>query len=167
MFMLVILALTLGACACGGTIARTTTSAAQVKAAEARWRVGLERWRASMLRALDGISLIFSRQASLAALEARHSNISVRLVRYELTLAGCTVVLRRIGPVPQPLQFSRQYASQACRDLERGGRLVVEAVSQLGHLASVDPLDRASIPLSSGQSELTTAIRAALEIPPA
>ena len=165
-FTLVILALALGAAACGGTSKKTATSAAELKAAESHWRVGLGHWRASMLRALDGISLIFSRQDSLAGLEARHSKTSDRLERYEFTLANCTVVLRGLGPVPQRLRLSNQYAGQACENLERGVRLVVRAVSQLGRVASVDPLDQASIPLGDGQSELTTATRAALEIPP-
>src|SRR6202030_1000789 len=99
-FTLVLLALTLGAAACGGGGAKTTASAAQLKAAEAHWRVGLGRWRSSMLQALDGISLIFSRQDSLAGLEVRHSKTSVRLERYEFTLANCTVALRQLGRVP-------------------------------------------------------------------
>jgi len=165
-FTLVILALTLGAAACGGTSAKTTTSAVERKVAEAHWRVGLGRWRASMLRALDGISLIFSREASVAKLEVRHSETSDRLERYEFTLANCSVVLRELGPVPQRLQLSGQYAGQACDALQRGTLLVVRAVSELGRVASVDPLDEASVPLGAGQSELTTATRAALEIPP-
>ena len=165
-FTLVILALALGAAACGRSSAKTTTSPAAISAAEAQWRVGLGRWRASMLRALDGISLIFSRQASLALLQARHSQTSVRLEGYEFTLANCTVVLRRLGPVPEQLQLSSHYAGQACENLERGARLVVRAVSQLGLVASIDPLDQASIPLGAGQAELTTATRAAVEIPP-
>jgi hypothetical protein len=165
-FIVVILALSLGGAACGGTTAKTTTSAAAVKAAEAEWRVGLGRWRVSMLRALDGISLIFSRADSVARLEARHSKTSVRLERYEFTLASCAVVLRQLGPVPQALQLSSHYAGQACENLERGARLVVQAVSQLARVASVDPLNRASVPLGTGQSELTTAVRAALDIQP-
>ena len=164
-FTLVILALMLGSAACGGTTAKTTISTAAVKAAEAHWRVGLGRWRASMLGALDGISLIFSRTDSVAGLEVRHSKASARLERYEFTLANCTAVLRQLGSVPQPLKLSSQYAGQACKNLERGARLVIEAVSRLGRVASVDPLDRASIPLGAGQSELTTAIRAELEVP--
>ena len=165
-FTLVILALTLGAAACGGTNAKTTTSAARLKAAEAHWRVGLGRWRASMLRALDGISLIFSREDSLVRLQTRHSTTSIRLERYEFTLANCTVVLRQLGPVPQRLELSGRYAGQACENLQLGVRLVVRAVSLLGRVASVDPLEQASIPLGAGQTELTTATRAALEIPP-
>jgi hypothetical protein len=165
-FTLVILALTLGAAACGGTSAKTTTSQVQLKAAEVHWRVGLGRWRASMLRALDGISLIFSRQDSLARLATRHSATSVRLEGYEVTLANCTVVLRQLGPVPQRLQLSSRYAGQACESLQQGVRLVLRAVSQLGRVASVNPLDQASVPLGAGQSELTTATRAAVEVPP-
>jgi hypothetical protein len=164
-FTLVTLALALGSSGCGGAAATTTTPAAQVKAAVVHWRVGLGRWRASMQRALDGISLIFAREATMVELETRHSETSIRLQRYELTLTGCAVALRRIGSVPPPLRISNEYAGQACLDLERGARLVIEAVSELGRVTVADPLDRASIPLGIGQSELTTATRAAARLP--
>ncbi len=168
-FTVVILALALGAAACGRGSTKTTTSAARTEALEAHWRVGLDRWRASMLGALDGISLIFSRQDSLVEVELRHSSTSLRLERYEFTLASCTLLLRRLGPVPQLLRSSGEYAGQACKQLERGVRLVGVAVSQLvvsGVPLGGDPLDRASIPLGLGQSELTTATRAAIAVPP-
>jgi hypothetical protein len=165
---LVLLAFALGAGACGGTDAATRTQAAREKAAEVRWSAGLHLWRRSMQVALDGISMIFSREATLVALTERNSTASHRLARYESTLAGCTLALDGLGPVPPTFALSAHYAGMACSDLEKGATLVVKAVKGLIDNTLVDPLNPltdASTPLGDGQSEIVTAT-AALTLPP-
>jgi hypothetical protein len=119
-----------------------------------------------MLRALDGISVIFSTDASLKGLQRSHSEVAVRLERYESTLANCTQELKSLGAVPRPFAISDHYAGQACKNLEQGEKLVETAVAQIGRSTALDPLDQASVPLGVGQSELTTATRAMDVSPP-
>jgi hypothetical protein len=161
------LALALGAAACGGgSGAGTTTSSPQAVAQAHHWRVGILRLRHTMQQALDGISLIFSSQESIVRLQARHSATRGRLAGYESVLAGCSSELQQMGRVPLPFRLSSKYARRACHDLERGGRMVEEALVLLDHNASIDPLDplgAASDPLGTGQSELSTAARALAE----
>jgi hypothetical protein len=169
-FTLVILALALGAAACGGKPAKTTTAQARAaRAAEARFSAGLGRWHHSMLEALNGLSELFASEAGLVAIETLHSGAATRLARYESTLTNCAVSLHQIGPVPDAYELSGRYAGQACANLERGERLVEQAVTGLEHNTIADPLDpliMATTPLGDGQAELTTAMKA-LHLPPA
>jgi hypothetical protein len=165
---LVLLAVALGVAACGGPSAATKTHAAEAKALEARWSAGLHRWRHSMQIALDGISVLFSREVTLMSLTERRSSASHRLAGYESTLSRCSLALDGLGPVPPTLVLAARYAGQACTDLEKGAVLVRKAVIGLVNNTLVDPMDPltdASVPLGAGQSEIVTAT-AALTLPP-
>ncbi|HWE80311.1 MAG TPA: hypothetical protein VG265_01560 [Gaiellaceae bacterium] len=159
--MLAALAFALGLSACGGTKhTATKPSAATIEAANAHWRAGLGRWRHSMLEALDGISLLFSTETTLADLQAIHSHATLRLAAFESTLTNCDEALARIGPAPPSFALSGRYASRACKNLELGERMVEQAVRQMKDNTLIDPMDplhTASGPLSTGQQEIVTA----------
>jgi hypothetical protein len=156
-------ALALGASACGGGASTTKTSAAQEQTVEAKWRAGLFEWRRSMLEALDGLSVVFSTDASLAELSHEGSRASTGFARYRSRLLRCAAAVRRLGPVPPPYEQAQVYALQACRFLEQGIGKVTVVVGRLRRGAAVDPMDplgNASVLLATGQTELTTAVQA-------
>ena len=98
----------------------------------------------------------------------QHSSTSVRLERYESPSPAAPCCSAGSGPCRPRLRSSGGYAGQACKQLERGARLVVgpfPSSTVSGEPLDGDPLDRASIPLGLGQSELTTATRAAVRDP--
>jgi hypothetical protein len=156
-------ALTLGASACGGGSPAPKTTAAQERTAEAQWRTGLFEWRRTMLHALDGLSLIFSTDASVSELSRSGTRSSTGLTLYVHRLSRCATVVRLLGPVPQPFEQSRVYALEACKRLQQGVGKVSEVVDDLRHGRAVDPLDPigdASNLLATGQTELSTAVEA-------
>jgi len=157
-------ALALGAGACGGSGSTTTkTSAAQQRAIEQHWRSGFVLWRRDTQHALNGLSVIFSTQASLDGIRREGTRLSAALAGFESTLLGCTNAIHRLGPVPDPFATAGRYALRACKSLEKGEHAVEGVV---GHLRrgegfdTLDPLSSAGDLLSTGQAELTTAGRA-------
>ncbi len=156
-FAFVILALALGASACGGKSATTTTTTATQHAAASHWRAGLLRWKDSMAGALDSISIVFSTQSRLGAILTAGTRDHEALVRDERALAACTTTIGRLGPAPAGLALARRYALRACSNLERGEKLVEAAVQELRTSNPLDPLDAASGPLSTGESEMKSA----------
>jgi len=156
--------LALGAASCGGSGGPgTKTSAAQERAAERHWRTGLIHWHRSTQNALDGISILFATQASLDGIRKTDSASSSSLRGFEGTLIHCSRMIRALGPVPPVFAAAGRYALKACRTLEDGEHAVEGVVGNLRHGGGYDtlnPLSDAGDLLSTGQSELTTAMHA-------
>jgi len=160
---LVLLALALGAAACGGSGGKAKPTAAQQRAAEQHWRNGLLRWRRTTQHALNGISIIFATQASLDSIRKAGSPTSATLIDLEQTLVRCTRAIHALGPVPDVFASAGRYALRACKSLESGEHAVEGVVGTLRHgggFDTLDPLSEAGDLLSTGQQELTTAVRA-------
>jgi hypothetical protein len=162
---LILPTLVLGAVACGGSGKGTTTktSAAEQRRLEQRWRNGLIQWHRTTQSALDGISIIFSTQASLDNIRKEHTKASTSLAVYEATLTQCSRKLSSLGPVPATFALAGRYAVRACANLEKGGHAVEGVVGSLrrgGGFNTLDPLSNAGNLLSAGQAELTTAMHA-------
>ena len=156
-FTLAILALALGTSACGGSAAEQTTTSAAVRTAEAHWRAGLLRWHRSMLGALNGISIVFSTDAGVAALQTSGTRGYRELTRDEHALATCSIILGRLGPAPESFAAARNYAVKACANFEKGEKLVEAAVREVRNSTPLDPLQAATGPLSTGESEMNAA----------
>lgn len=159
-----LLALALGAAACGGSSARgAKTSAEEQRAAEQHWRIGLISWHRSTQDALDGLSIIFATQASLDRIRKAGSATSSTLAGFEGTLVRCSRTIHALGPVPIVFATARRYALRACETLQKGEHDVEGVVGTLrrgGDYDTLDPLSGAGDLLSTGQSELTTAMYA-------
>jgi hypothetical protein len=158
-------ALALGTVACGSgsSSGGTKTSAEQQRAAEQHWRSGLMRWHHSTQNALNGISIIFSTQASLDHIRKAGTAASATLKGLEGTLIHCSNTIHALGPVPALFATAGRYALKACKTLEQGEHAVEGVVGSLRHgggYDTLDPLSGAGDLLSTGQSELTTAMRA-------
>jgi hypothetical protein len=155
------LALALGASGCGGSGAKKPSAQAEA-AAESKWRTGLLQWRQTMLRALNGISIILATDGSLVLLTDVHSPTSARLDALTSTLDGCSDVVRKIGPAPTRFAIAHRLALVACKTLGQGDELVagvVVKIRQGGALDSLDPVPGAGDLFSTGQNQLTTATR--------
>jgi hypothetical protein len=148
--------------ACGGNAAKQQQQTADAAAA-AHWRIGLTHWGATMVSAIDGISLVFSNPASVRGLQSGDKRTIARIDRLEHTLLGCTSALERIGPVPVALAASRREAQLACASLERGATLVRLGITQVQRGLGVDLLNRSSAPLGAGQEAIR---RAKLDLRP-
>ena len=163
---LLVSALALGLTACGGSGATTTkTSAARQHLIEQHWRSGFAVWRRQTQNALDGISVIFARQASLDEIGKAGTRMSASLTGFEATLLGCSKTLSSLGPVPYVFATAGRYARRACKSLEKGGQAVEGVVGSLRRgngYDTLDPLSGAGNLLSAGQAELTTANSALL-----
>jgi hypothetical protein len=156
-------ALALGAVACGGSSGKTKTTAAQQHAIEQHWRSGLMRWHDKTQHALDGISVIFSTQASVDNIRKESSRTSVSLAGFEAILGGCFRTIHKLGPVPPVFATAGRYAARACDSLEKGEHAVEGVVGTLrkgGLFETLDPMGGAGDLLSAGQAQLTTAVRA-------
>lgn len=162
-FLLPTLALGTVACGGGSSSADTKTSAEQQRAAEQHWRSGLKLWHHSTQHALNGISIIFSTQASLDKIRKPGTAASSTLSGFEGTLVHCSRTIHALGPIPALFVTAGRYALKACDTLERGEHAVEGVVGSLrrgGGYDTLDPLSGAGDLLSTGQSELTTAMRA-------
>ena len=159
------LACGLGAAACGGDGTSKEQEAAD-RRAEARWVAGLTRWSSDMLGALNGISVLLGRAESVTRLQRGEARTSAQLERFEQTLAGCTAAIARRGPPPDALRGVRQEALRACRNLERGARLVRNGVAVWQDGGGIGALDSAYYALGSGQrgvARVRTKLKAALD----
>jgi hypothetical protein len=117
------------------------------------------RWRHSTQQALNGLSMIFSTEASLVDLGRGRSKSSHSLVTYEHVLIRCSSTVRRLGPVPPGLELTGRYALLACSNLEKGERGVEALVVKLRHgdgFDTLSPLTGAGGQLSMGQAQLDT-----------
>jgi hypothetical protein len=161
--VVVTLALALGVSACGGGSHAKKPSAKAVAAAEARWRAGLVQWRHTMLRALNGMSLILATDGSLVLLKDVHSPTSARLDALTSTLDHCSTTVQQIGAAPPVFAIAHRLAIVACKTLGQGDDLVRGVVVKIrrgGALDSLDPVPGAGDLFSMGQNQLTTAVRA-------
>jgi hypothetical protein len=125
-------------------------------------------WRHSTQQALNGISVIFSTEASLVQLSRGRSTSSKSLVVYEHVLIRCSSTVRRLGPVPPGLELAGHYALLACTNLEKGERGVEALVVKLRHGEGFDtlsPLTGAGGELSMGQAALDTVFHALNQAP--
>jgi hypothetical protein len=162
-------ALALGAAACGRSAKETQPSPTELKTIETQWRIGLVEWRHTMLKALDGLSIVFATNGSVSDLSNKASRASARLSLFEGRLDTCTAQVHQLGPAPEPYAQARVYALEACKRLKEGVGKVDEVVADLRHGFAVDPIDpigNASMLLAAGQTELSTAVQA-LEEPSA
>jgi hypothetical protein len=160
--VVVILALALGVSGCGGSSVKKPDAKAEASA-EAHWRAGLLQWRRSMLRALNGMSIILATDGSLVLLKDPRSSTSARLDALTSTLDSCSVAVRAIGAAPPVFAISHRLALVACKTLGQGDELVRGVVVKIragGALDSLDPVPGAGDLFSTGQNELTTAVRA-------
>ena len=158
-------ALALGSAACGGGASGSGTkpTAAQLQTMETEWRAGLVEWRQAMLHALDGLSLVFATDGSVAGLSRSRSGSSTHLTTFEGRISTCSDKVRRLGPAPQPFEQSRIYALEACKRLNQGIGRINQVVADLRHGMPVDPIDplgNATVILATGQTELSTAVEA-------
>jgi hypothetical protein len=155
--------LALGLAACGGGSATDRKTTVSPKVVERHWRAGLMRWRHSTQLALNGISVIFSTEASLVDLSRGRSKSAHSLVLYEHVLIRCSSTVRGLGPVPPGLELAGEYALLACSNLEKGERGVAALVVKLRHGEGFDtlsPLTGAGGQLSMGQAQLNTVVHA-------
>jgi hypothetical protein len=155
--------LALGLAACGGGSSGARKTTVPPKVAERHWRAGLIRWRHSTQQALNGISVIFSTEASLVDLGRGRSKSSESLVLYEQVLIRCSSTVRGLGPVPPGFELAGHYALLACTNLEKGERGVEALVIRLRHGQGFDtlsPLTGAGGQLSMGQAALDTVFHA-------
>jgi hypothetical protein len=155
--------LALGLAACGGGSAGPKKATVPPKVLERHWRAGLMQWRHSTQQALNGISVIFSTEASLVDLGRGRSKSSRSLVVYEHVLIRCSSTVRGLGPVPPGFELAGHYALLACTNLEKGEQGVEALVIKLRHgqgLDTLDPLTGAGGQLSMGQAALDTVVHA-------
>jgi hypothetical protein len=159
------LVLALGLTGCGGGSGSSTkkTSTVPERVVRQHWRAGLLRWHHATQKALNGISVIFSTEASLVELGRGRSKSSGSLDSYEIVLGRCSSTVRGLGPVPPGFELAGRYALEACSRLEKGERGLEALVVKLRHgdgLDTLDPLTGAGAELSMGQAELTTVVHA-------
>ena len=158
----------LGLAACGGSSAPATQSTVPAKVQARHWRTGLVHWHASTQHALDGLSMIFSTEASLVALGRGTSRSARSLESYEGVLVRCSKTIRRLGPVPPGLEVASRYALLACQNLEKGEKGVETLVHKLRRgqgFDTLDPLTGAGSQLSMGQAQLNTVMHALKGLP--
>lgn len=158
--VLALVCLALAACA-GESSTRTAPvapEAAVVHAQVVRWSGGLRRWGSDIQSALDGISVLFSRQAALDAIESRRSLTHAALVRYERTLTGCTATVRRLGVPPAGFAVARRDALRACVSLEKGAQLVQKTVREIERGLTPDLLTVAGDSLGAGEDGVRRAL---------
>jgi hypothetical protein len=151
--MTVALAIALSASGCGGGQSATQTTAAQQRAV-AVYHAGLQRWATQMIRALNGMSVLFSTPKAVRQLEAGEHAVGVKLAGYERTLARCTVVLKSLGAAPSRFVVIRRHALHACANLERGAALVKRGVEEFQGGRGVAGFDTAAAPLNDGQLDI-------------
>jgi hypothetical protein len=160
--------LALGLAACGGGSGGVKKTTVPPKVAERHWRAGMMRWRHSTQLALNGLSVIFSTEASLVDLGQGRSKSSRSLIVYEHVLIRCASTVRGLGPVPPGLELAGHYALLACSNLEKGERGVEALVVKLRHgegFDTLDPLTGAGGQLSLGQAALDTVFHALNQAP--
>jgi hypothetical protein len=144
---------------CGGG----SDTKSQDKAAEARWAGGLRQWGSGMTRAINGISLMFSRPADVRGIQAGDRRVGARLARYEQTLAQCSARVQRLGAAPASLELARREAMHACISLERAAVLIRKGVTAFQRGLGPQLLNGTDVPLSAGEDGIR---RAQLDLVP-
>jgi hypothetical protein len=144
----------LGASSCGGGSGRGDKSRAAEERAIASYGAGLQRWGRQMIGALNGMSLLFSNPEAVQQLAGSKRVVGARLDRFERTLAGCTTVVKRLGPPPEALVVIHRHALRACARLEKGARLVRLGVRDFQTGLGFDRFTQATGPLNDGQGDI-------------
>ncbi len=143
-----------GVTGCGGA---DSSSERATEAAQTQWRSGLTKWSNEMIRALNGISVLFSTPRTVELLQRRDQRTNARLERLQETLEGCAAKVRRLGPAPEPLAEARRYAIRACSALERGSRLVRAGVEEWQNGLGMEHLNEGTELLGTGQEAIVLA----------
>jgi hypothetical protein len=138
---------------CGGS----SGTKAEDKAAEARWASGLRQWGSGMTRAIDGISLVFSRPADVRGIQAGDRRVGARLARYERTLADCSARVERLGAPPASLVLAQREALHACISLERAAVLIRKGIAAFQHGLGPQLLNGSGEPLTAGEDGIRRA----------
>ena len=107
-----------------------------------------------MTRAIDGISVLFSRPSSVRAIEGGERKTTLLLGRFENTLSGCAAALRRLGDAPATFAAAHHEALRACAALQQGAALIRAGVRQFQHGLGFDLLTRSSDALAAGQDSV-------------
>jgi hypothetical protein len=107
-----------------------------------------------MTRAVDGISVIFSRPSSVRAIEGSERKTTLLLGRFENTLSGCAAAVGRLGDPPPTLAAAHHEALRACAALQHGAALIRAGVLQYQHGLGFDLLTRSSDALAAGQDSV-------------
>jgi hypothetical protein len=147
---------------CGGGGSATSTSA-EKGATAAQWAGGLRRWGLGMQRAIDGLSVLFSRPADVRRIEAGEPRVGRTLRRYERTLAACSERVRRLGTPPTSFVLAHREALHACVSLERAAVLIGKGVAAFQQGLGPDVLNTTAEPLSAGEDGVR---RAQLDVAP-
>ena len=132
---------------CGGG---STTSATE-RAAATQWAGGLRQWGLGMRRAIDGISVLFSRPADVRGIQAGEPRVGRMLRKYERTLAACSARVTRLGAPPESLVLAQHEALHACKSLERAAVLIGRGVAAFQRGLGPDVLNTTAEPLSAGE----------------
>jgi hypothetical protein len=148
----IVLALT----ACGGNAEKKKENAANAAVA-AHWRTGLRHWGVTMTKAINGLSVIFSRPSDVLGIQSGDKVIAARLSTFESTLFACTQTVTGLGAAPTALLTARAEALSACTQLQKGAALIRDGVRQLQGGQGVDLLNRSSEPLGAGQDQVRRA----------
>jgi hypothetical protein len=151
--------------ACGSGARGRGLGSSPPAASALRWSNELVAWHRTLLHALDGISVLFSTQVSVADLLNERSPASRALIRDEVALAHCSAAISRLGPAPAALDTAEHYALEACVNLQEGARLVLVAVHEVRTGAPLNPLAAATGPLYTGQAEAAAAAQASSPAP--
>jgi hypothetical protein len=143
--------LALLACLLAGCGGGSTTTSATDRTAATQWSGGLRQWGLGMRRAIDGISILFSRPADVRGIQAGEPRVGRTLREYERTLAACSARVRRLGTPPESLVLAQHEALHACKSLERAAVLIGRGVAAFQRGLGPDVLNTTAEPLSAGE----------------
>ncbi len=115
-------------------------------------------WGASMTRAIDGISLIFSQPSSVRGVESGDRRTAVKLHRLENALSGCAAAIQKLGEAPATFAGAHRQALRACAALQHGSALIRAGVRQVQHGLGFDLLTQSSDALATGQDSVRRAL---------
>ena len=104
-----------------------------------------------MRRAINGISVVFSRPADVRGIQAGSPRVGRLLREYERSLAACSARVRRLGSPPESLVLAQHEALHACRSLERAAVLIGRGVVAFQRGLGPDVLNGTAEPLSAGE----------------
>jgi hypothetical protein len=149
--------------ACGGEGGDSSTQQT-TPTATVRWQSGLRAWGTGIRRAINGISVLFSRPADVRRIESGDVRAVAALRRFERTLAACTDRVQQLGAAPPPLRIARAEALHACISLERAAGLIRRGVAQVQGGQGLTLLDLSGASLAAGEDGVR---RAVLDLSPA
>jgi len=110
-----------------------------------------------MTRAIDGISLLFSRPADVRGIQAGDRRVGAVLARYERTLASCSARVERLGVPPASLELAKREALHACISLERAAVLIRKGIVAFQRGLGPQLLNGTGDPLTAGEDGIRRA----------